>query len=1204
MSAAASPKHENRLIHETSPYLLQHAHNPVDWYPWGPEALERASREDKPILLSIGYAACHWCHVMERESFEDEQIARLMNERFVCIKVDREERPDLDDIYMAATVALSGGGGWPMTVFLAPDQRPFFAGTYFPPSDKYGRPGFRSLLEKISGLWQSDRPALLDQASELTAHVRSQSELTRPAAIDADAIDGAVEQLSLAFDSRFGGFGGAPKFPPSAALELLLRQHRNQGSARSLEMVKTTLDGMKNGGIYDQLGGGFARYSTDERWLVPHFEKMLYDNAQLARVYLAGWQVTGDPEYRRVASETLDYVAREMQSEQGGYYSATDADSEGEEGKFFVWQFDEIQELLGEPDADRFALYYDVSPAGNWESTNVLNTPRSREQVAKQLGISVAELGASLERARRLLLEARSRRVPPATDDKVLTAWNGMMIGAMAEGHRVLREPRWLASAERAARHLQTDLIRPDGGLFRTARAGKAHIDGYLEDYAFLIDGLIDLYEAGASADHLRRAMQLAERMLADFGDEQGGAFFHTAHDHEALIARTREGHDGALPSANAVAARALARLSAQLGHDAYRDHAERSLRAYGRLVTRSPRAFASSLAVVDFLIRGPLELAIIGPGADPGTEAFWRELGRRYLPNRVVAHAEGSDPSLPLLAGKLALGGKPTLYVCRDFVCKAPITDPLAIDAAIAEGAPAAPDKTSLSERSLPGSATAEGTLRYAERHARRGFSQLGASGLWVSRLGFGGYRVHDDVPNHRQALLEALQSGVNLIDTSTNYTDGGSERMVGDVIAEAVRSELAARDEIVVVTKIGYVQGQNLEIAEKRKAEGKPFDDMVEYGPGIWHCIHPEWLADQLGRSLQRLRLETVDVCLLHNPEYFFSDAIKRGRGPLSELRDQFYARLELAFSELEREVAAGRIRSYGVSSNTSVESSDAREATELRRMLEAARRAGGEGHHFRVLELPMNLLEPAAAFEQNNGEQSVLEHAQEQRIGVLVNRPLNAIRDDGLTRLADPPRFTGAAPLDAELARVQGLEQEFRRNFVPMLRTTPGGPPPASLLNWGEQLARMPAGVRTLAQWNDVEGQVVAPRTGQVLRALDQAMRGGPIVEKWQEYRDRYLEALERLLTAIRQRAAEGSRTQAAALHAALDPCLPEARRSESLSRKALWVLASTPGVSSVLVGMREPGYVTDAIGILGWEPLSDPQAALRAASEARI
>jgi uncharacterized protein YyaL (SSP411 family)/aryl-alcohol dehydrogenase-like predicted oxidoreductase len=1188
----------NRLAHETSPYLLQHAHNPVDWYPWGPEALARAAAEDKPILLSIGYAACHWCHVMERESFENDEIARVMNEHFVCIKVDREERPDLDDIYMAATVAMSGSGGWPMTVFLTPDQRPFFAGTYFPPTDKYGRPGFRTLLDKISELWQRDRPALLDQASELTEHVRTQSEAIRPGGIDADTIAGAAEQLALAFDPRFGGFGSAPKFPPSPALALLLRHHHRSGDSRALEMVQKTLDGMKNGGIYDQLGAGFARYSTDERWLVPHFEKMLYDNAQLARIYLEAWQVTGDPEYRRVASETLDYIVREMQAPDGGYFSATDADSEGEEGKFFVWQFDEIQELLGEPDADRFSLYYDVSPNGNWEGKSVLQTPRPLDQVAKQLGISAVELERSLASAKQTLYEARQRRVPPLTDDKVLTAWNGLMIGAMAEGYRVLREPRYLASAERAAAYVLERLVRPDGGLYRTARADKAHLDGYLEDYAFFADALLDLYEAGGSARFFDKAIELAERMLRDFADPEDGAFFQTAHGHETLIVRTRDGHDGAIPNANAVAARLLARLAAHLGSDTYREHAEGALRAYGKLIERSPRAFATSLGVVDFLLSGPIELVIAG--SPEAAEPFWRDVGRRYLPNRIIAHAAGTAEQ-PLLEGKAPIDGKPALYVCKGFVCQAPITDPAQIDAALGTSAPEA--RTTLSERKTPGRATPEATRAYAARHANRGFIELGKTELFVSRLGFGGYRVHADVPTHCAALAKALTEGINLIDTSTNYTDGGSERLVGEVIADLMRAKRLSREEVVVVSKIGYVQGQNLELAERRRAEGRPFAEMVEYGPGIWHCIHPEWLEDQLTRSLERLRLETLDVCLLHNPEYFLSDAIKRGRGPLSELRDEFYARLSRAFAQLEQEVKRGRIGSYGVSSNTSVAGADARETTELTRMLAAAREAGGDAHHFRVLQLPLNLIESQAAFEPNNDGKTVLEYARKQRIAVLVNRPLNAIREDGLVRLADPPKFDGAPPFETQLARVQGLEQEFRRTFAPMLKTSAGTPPAESLLAWGEQLARIPAGVRTLAQWGDIEAQVVAPRTAQVLRALDQALRG-PLAERWQEFRERYVDALEALLSSIRERASEGSRVQAGALHRAIDDALPDARRDEPLSRKALWVAMSTRGVTSVLVGMREPAYVDDALAILDWELLTDAPVALRAALEARL
>ncbi|HMJ10959.1 MAG TPA: thioredoxin domain-containing protein, partial [Polyangiaceae bacterium] len=475
-STAASPKHRNRLADETSPYLLQHAHNPVDWYAWGPEALERAAREDKPILLSIGYAACHWCHVMERESFENERIAALMNEHFVCIKVDREERPDIDDIYMAATVAMSGSGGWPLTVFLAPDQRPFFAGTYFPPENKYGRPGFATLLDRIAELWRSDRTALLKQAEELTEHVREQAQAPRALAVGEEAIAKAKAQLSASYDSRFGGFGPAPKFPPPASLSLLLRDYRRSGDPRALEMVTGTLDAMKNGGIYDHVGGGFARYSTDERWLVPHFEKMLYDNAQLARVFIEAYQVTQDSAYQRIARETLDYVCREMQAIEGGYYSATDADSEGEEGKFFVWTHEEIRDLLEPDPADWFCLYYDITPEGNWEGKSIPNTPRSLESVARELGVGAPRLRASLEESRAIVYAARSDRVPPLLDDKILTAWNGLMISAMAEGARVFAEPRYLESAERAARFVRDSLRRLDDGLYRTARAGKAHL--------------------------------------------------------------------------------------------------------------------------------------------------------------------------------------------------------------------------------------------------------------------------------------------------------------------------------------------------------------------------------------------------------------------------------------------------------------------------------------------------------------------------------------------------------------------------------------------------------------------------------------------------------------------------------------------------------------------------------------------------------
>jgi uncharacterized protein YyaL (SSP411 family) len=676
----------NRLALETSPYLLQHAHNPVDWYPWGEEALSRAKREDKPIFLSIGYAACHWCHVMEKESFVNEAVARRLNSDFVSIKVDREERPDLDEIYMAATVAVSGGGGWPMSVFLDAEQRPFFAGTYFPPVERWGKPSFATLLGRIAELWKSDRGALTEQAQKLVLHVRGQFEVESRASVEAEASATAVRELARTFDPRFGGFGSAPKFPPCSALALLLRYQHATGNAHALEMARRTLDGMKDGGIYDQLGGGFARYSTDERWLVPHFEKMLYDNAQLTRVYLDAFQLTGEPEYRRVARETLDYVAREMQGPEGGYFSATDADSEGVEGKYFVWTLDEIQTLLSREAAEYFAFFYDVTPEGNWEERAILRRTRTLDQAARALGVASEELERSLGESRATLLAARAERVPPLLDDKVITSWNGLMIGAMADGFRVLRDRRYLASAERAASHALERLVRPDGGLYRTLRDGRAHLDAYLEDYACLSDALVTLYEAGADARYLERALALAERLIADFSAPDG-SFFATAAAHETLFARPREGHDGALPAANAIAARALARLGRHFDRPELGERARAAIEAYGELVRRSPRAFATSLEVVEFLGASPVELALVGEPGAPDREALELELAAEYLPQRVVAHAHAraTDPNtLPLLRDKDLVAGRAALYVCRNYACAAPVTEPEGVRAAV----------------------------------------------------------------------------------------------------------------------------------------------------------------------------------------------------------------------------------------------------------------------------------------------------------------------------------------------------------------------------------------------------------------------------------------------------------------------------------------------------------------------------------------
>ncbi len=1202
----------NRLASETSPYLLQHAFNPVDWYPWGEEALTAAKTANKPILLSIGYSACHWCHVMERESFENEAIAALMNRHFICIKVDREERADLDEIYMAATVAMNHGqGGWPMTVFLTPDQQPFFAGTYFPPEDRWGRPGFGTLLQKIASYWEQDAAAVRTQARDLTERLKSESRIPAPVSVSESVLDDAVTQFKEEFDPQYGGFGKAPKFPPATALSLLLRCHRRTGDAATLDIITKTLDMMAAGGIYDHIGGGFARYSTDERWLVPHFEKMLYDNALLARVYVEAYQVTKKPLYRQVATETLDYVMREMTGPLGGFYSATDADSEGVEGKFFVWTPAQVRAAVtDERDAQRWCALYDVTEAGNWEHASIPNRLYPIEQVARQLGETSEELLATAARVKPQLYEARLQRIPPGLDDKIITAWNGMMLSAMAEAARVLGERRYRDAAQKTADFLLASHVRPDGRLRRTSRAGRAHLDAYLEDYAYLSEGLVDLYEAGGAESYLRAAARLGELMMTDFLDAEQGGFFTTAKDHEALIVRTRDAADGATPSANAVAASALARLSFHFDRPEWREAAVAAVRAYGRQITRYPRAFAKSLTVVDFLTEGPTELAFIGDETQELLAALQRAVADCYVPNRIVAtNPAGTSSALPLLAGKEPVNGNPALYICRNFSCQQPVTDPHLVAEALRStaGMSTVREGKMLRGAQLSGRATPGGTAAYAARLIGRsgdpalahGFGMLGTTALTTSRLGFGTYRVTAQGPAHREALKKALSAGCNLVDTSTNYMDGDSERLVGTVLHELAAAGGLRREEVIVVSKIGYVQGQNLKLAEAREKSGRPYPDMVKYDDGIWHCIHPEFLSDQLTLSLDRLQLATLDVCLLHNPEYFLSEAARRGEQDRAGLRARFYERLEKAFAYFESQVAAGRLQYYGVSSNTVTASSDERDATSLAEMVQAAERAarsaGLNRHHFSVLQCPMNLFESGAAFTPNTGashRQTVLEFAQEAGVAVLVNRPLNAMPAGrtGMLRLADLPLEDAPVDIAGQLAIVAKLEKEYRETIAPAIEPGGQGPAPAEFFTWAQELERVRPQIQGLEQWESIEQHTIAPHVNHVIQTVSRHLTG-TASEQWEAWRDRYIPELLTLLRGVRREATERSRARTAMVSQVIDPLLPMSRGAHSLSRKVLWILASTPGVTCVLNGMRTPAYVDDALEVLRWEPLTN-------------
>lgn len=668
----------NRLAAETSPYLRQHAHNPVDWYPWGPEALERARQLDRPIFLSIGYSACHWCHVMEHESFENDEVAKVLNEHFVSIKVDREERPDLDQIYMMAVQRMNQGqGGWPMSVFLTPDLQPFFGGTYYPPDDRYGRPGFRRLLLLLADAWRNRRTEVNDVAESAADFLRQASRLEREAGdLNDQLLRQAGRQLAQAFDSQYGGFGQAPKFPHPMDLRLLLRIGKRFGDDDALHIVRHTLDQMAMGGIYDHVGGGFARYSTDQRWLVPHFEKMLYDNALLTPCYLEAYQVTSEPFYRAIAEETLNWVRQEMTSPEGPFFSTLDADSEGEEGKFYVWTEQELIEQLGAEDARIFSAVYGVEPEGNWEhGQNILHRRKTLAQSAKILGQREADLRALLDRGRHKLYEVRSRRVWPGRDEKVLTAWNGLMIAALAQAARVLDRPDYAATAARAADFLLTRMRGSDGRLLRTwSQGSEPKYNAYLEDYSFLADGLVSLYEATFDVRWIKAALELADVMIDQFWDVSEGGFFFTGKDHEALIARTKDPHDNATPSGNAMAVTALLRLVKFTGRQDLLDKAEATLRLYRGLLAAHPMAAGQMLVALDFYLGPVQELVVAGDLGAEETRRVLRAIAGRFRPNAVVAHATPqSEAVLPLTAGKTSTGPV-TLYVCQDFACQAPV--------------------------------------------------------------------------------------------------------------------------------------------------------------------------------------------------------------------------------------------------------------------------------------------------------------------------------------------------------------------------------------------------------------------------------------------------------------------------------------------------------------------------------------------------
>lgn len=667
-------KKPNYLINETSPYLLQHAYNPVEWYAWGEEAFEKSKREDKPILVSIGYSACHWCHVMEHESFENEETARIMNERFINIKVDLEERPDVDQIYMTFVQMTTGHGGYPLNVFLTPDKIPFFGGTYFPPVRKYNMPSFSQILLSVAEAFENQRDEIMHSASEILEEIqRVGSTEISDEELNLAILDSAYNSFAKSFDRANGGFGGAPKFPPPMSLEFLLKFYKRTSTEEALKMVTKTCMEMASGGIYDQLGGGFHRYAVDSIWLVPHFEKMLYDNAQLARIYTHVYQTTKDGFYKRIAVETLEYVKREMTDANGGFYTAQDADSEGVEGKFFVWTQQEISETLDKEDARIFNYFYDVTENGNFEEKNILNIRNSLEISAHQLNLEPDKLTEILERGKKMLFAEREKRIKPFRDEKILTAWNGLMLAAFAEASAVFESEDYRKIAEKNADFIMENLQK-SGYLLRTFKDGKGKLNAYLEDYANYADGLIELFQVSGEVKYLKEAKRLADLMISEFWDETNGGFYFTGNNHEELLVRSKDFYDNATPSGNSVAIDVLLKLSKITGEENYERKAVMTLKLFASQIRRYPQAFGRALSALEFYLNPVKEIVILGEKGNELEKEVWKE----FTPNKIVVTAENAEENtefIPLLKDRKLIGGKATAYVCENYVCQKPVT-------------------------------------------------------------------------------------------------------------------------------------------------------------------------------------------------------------------------------------------------------------------------------------------------------------------------------------------------------------------------------------------------------------------------------------------------------------------------------------------------------------------------------------------------
>jgi uncharacterized protein len=1153
MSAGDRGHHRNRLAGEASPYLRQHAGNPVDWYPWGEEAFEQARREDKPVLLSIGYATCHWCHVMERESFESEAIAAQMNEHFVSIKVDREERPDIDELYMQATLAMHGQGGWPMTVFLTPDQKPFFAGTYFPPEPRGGMPSFPQVLAHVADRWRRDRDSLLEGAEELTRVLAASAALPLPSSVGREALRGLLAQLEQSFDAAHGGFGTAPKFPPHTVLRLLLRLASSGGDERARSMALRTLDAMARGGIRDHLGGGFARYSTDAAWLVPHFEKMLYDNAQLARLYLEAYQLTREGRHRRVGVETLDFMLAEMRDASGAFVSAYDADSEGEEGTYYVFTYDEILDVCGAEEGPAVARYFGATPEGNFEGKNVLHRPAPLESVAEALGMEKFRLQEVAERGRRALRARRDEREKPFMDDKVIASWNGLAISALVTGFEALGEARYLEAAARAADAIFERLF--DGQRLRRTYRGEAvgRGEGVLEDYALVGEASLDLFEATADARHLERATALARRIREAFRADGGEAFTSTSSDAEALVARRTDASDGALPSAQGAAARLLLRLAHHEGDQALTDEVVASVRAHGRAIARAPRAYATLLEVTAMILEGPVELVVAGEE----TGALEQALRAVFVPHRVMLRVRPGDAARPLSDGRLPSAGEPArLYVCHGGTCAAPITEPRAVELGI-RAAVRSEERARLTRKPIEGRATKAATAAFLEARSMREGAILGAGeeSLVLARLLPNLARV-PDVEEMLAVVEKCLEVGLDALDL-TGMIHRDSLEAVGESIASVIERGLAARDSLVVMVGLGRFLRDDLRGIE---AGVTPIDAAEA------RCLHPSAIERGLERAGDALGLTHVDLVLLECAD---TELDREG--------------LVAAFNVLEAERATGLVGRYGVS----IESLQGDVTAWAERCVAAAEEAGGPDHGLALLALPVSLA-------QGLDEARRLDRiARSASISVCSSAPLEA---PGVRLVdAEPPKEPRASTRES-LAALAQVESDFERELGSVLRF-PDGSSLGRFFDVAPLLEKIERELDDPSAYRSVEAAAVAAPVEDRFRVLDHAC-GGQLREPWARFKAAYASALDRHLTALRAEMDARQAEKVAPFVEALDPFLPMSVVREPLPMKALHLLLAHPVLDVIRVPLERAEEVAALARLFELPAIRDVSGAIDA------